>query len=186
MIQRLISLILQVFFLNPLLVLLKLFPDCGTDKGVMIPNIEDMETGLKLSLVSSIKDSIVGIKPIATFLLSFLNSRGNYRYANAWSADQRPTQSINSLHTSSYVQRYNLESPQENIEVFLDRLAHRIGALRHKGRPDHEAASHHFVKVIFFSFPLLLFSSFPPLSCKRTKLYFSGLSVGKAWTDDLG
>ncbi|XP_068308886.1 short integuments 2, mitochondrial-like [Pyrus communis] len=44
--------------------------------GVLVPSIPDIETGLKLALAGSIKDSVVGEDRIAQYLLAVLNSRG--------------------------------------------------------------------------------------------------------------
>ncbi|KAH7430025.1 hypothetical protein KP509_09G079000 [Ceratopteris richardii] len=43
--------------------------------GVLVPNISDLDTGLKLALTGAIKDSIVGEKRLCRYLLAFLNSR---------------------------------------------------------------------------------------------------------------
>lgn len=44
--------------------------------GVLVPSIPDVETGLKLALAGSIKDSVVGEERIAQYLLAVLNTRG--------------------------------------------------------------------------------------------------------------
>lgn len=44
--------------------------------GVLVPSIPDIETGLKLALAGSVKDSVVGEERIAQYLLAVLNSRG--------------------------------------------------------------------------------------------------------------
>lgn len=44
--------------------------------GVLVPSIKDVETGLKLSLAGSVKDSVVGEERIAQYLLAVLNTRG--------------------------------------------------------------------------------------------------------------
>lgn len=43
--------------------------------GVLVPSIPDIETGLKLALAGSVKDSVVGEERIAQYLLAVLNSR---------------------------------------------------------------------------------------------------------------
>ncbi|KAM1079580.1 hypothetical protein ACFX13_014633 [Malus domestica] len=53
--------------------------------GVLVPSIPDIETGLKLALAGSIKDSVVGEDRIAQYLLAVLNSRGtpfHWKYSN--------------------------------------------------------------------------------------------------------
>ncbi|KAL3533756.1 hypothetical protein ACH5RR_007277 [Cinchona calisaya] len=44
--------------------------------GVLVPSIADIETGLKLALAGSVKDSVVGEERIAQYLLAVLNTRG--------------------------------------------------------------------------------------------------------------
>ncbi|KAI7758290.1 hypothetical protein M8C21_014652 [Ambrosia artemisiifolia] len=43
--------------------------------GVLVPTISDIETGLKLALAGSVKDSVVGEERIAQYLLAVLNTR---------------------------------------------------------------------------------------------------------------
>lgn len=43
--------------------------------GVLVPSIPDIETGLKLALAGSVKDSVVGEDRIAQYLLAVLNTR---------------------------------------------------------------------------------------------------------------
>ncbi|KAK7285624.1 hypothetical protein RJT34_20400 [Clitoria ternatea] len=44
--------------------------------GVLVPSISDIETGLKLALAGSVKDSVVGEERIAQYLLAVLDTRG--------------------------------------------------------------------------------------------------------------
>ncbi|KAL4607880.1 hypothetical protein ACB092_09G207400 [Castanea dentata] len=44
--------------------------------GVLVPSIPNIETGLKLALTGSVKDSVVGEERIAQYLLAVLNTRG--------------------------------------------------------------------------------------------------------------
>ncbi|WRX25166.1 GTP binding domain - like 9 [Theobroma cacao] len=44
--------------------------------GVLVPSIPNVETGLKLALAGSVKDSVVGEDRIAQYLLAVLNTRG--------------------------------------------------------------------------------------------------------------
>ncbi|KAJ0098972.1 hypothetical protein Patl1_20475 [Pistacia atlantica] len=44
--------------------------------GVLVPSIPDIETGLKLALAGSVKDSVVGEERITQYLLAILNIRG--------------------------------------------------------------------------------------------------------------
>ncbi|KAI5061728.1 hypothetical protein GOP47_0024233, partial [Adiantum capillus-veneris] len=43
--------------------------------GVLVPNIRDLDMGLKLALTGAIKDSVVGEERLGRYLLAFLNSR---------------------------------------------------------------------------------------------------------------
>lgn len=43
---------------------------------MLVPTIPDVETGLKLALAGSVKDSVVGEERIAQYLLAVLNTRG--------------------------------------------------------------------------------------------------------------
>lgn len=43
--------------------------------GVLVPNISDLDMGLKLALTGAIKDSVVGEERLGRYLLAFLNSR---------------------------------------------------------------------------------------------------------------
>ncbi|KAH7430027.1 hypothetical protein KP509_09G079200 [Ceratopteris richardii] len=43
--------------------------------GVLVPNMSDLDTGLKLALTGAIKDSVVGEERLCRYLLAFLNSR---------------------------------------------------------------------------------------------------------------
>ncbi|KAF3792848.1 Short integuments 2 [Nymphaea thermarum] len=43
--------------------------------GVLVPSISSIETGLKLALVGSVKDSVVGEERLADYLLAILNTR---------------------------------------------------------------------------------------------------------------
>ncbi|XP_020213152.1 short integuments 2, mitochondrial [Cajanus cajan] len=53
--------------------------------GVLVPSISDIETGLKLALAGSVKDSVVGEERIAQYLLAVLDTRGtplHWKYLN--------------------------------------------------------------------------------------------------------
>ncbi|KAH9315929.1 hypothetical protein KI387_024556, partial [Taxus chinensis] len=43
--------------------------------GILVPNIPDIDTGLKLALTGAIKDSVVGEDRVAQYLLATLNTR---------------------------------------------------------------------------------------------------------------
>ncbi|KAK9159608.1 hypothetical protein Syun_005949 [Stephania yunnanensis] len=53
--------------------------------GVLVPSIPDIETGLKLALTGSVKDSVVGEERIAQYFLAVLNTRNtplHWKYMN--------------------------------------------------------------------------------------------------------
>ncbi|CAK9183972.1 unnamed protein product [Ilex paraguariensis] len=53
--------------------------------GVLVPSIPNIETGLKLALAGSVKDSVVGEERIAQYLLAVLNTRStplHWRHLN--------------------------------------------------------------------------------------------------------
>lgn len=53
--------------------------------GVLVPSIPDIETGLKLALAGSVKDSVVGEERIAQYLLAVLNTQNtpfHWRHLN--------------------------------------------------------------------------------------------------------
>ncbi|GMN35934.1 hypothetical protein TIFTF001_042320 [Ficus carica] len=52
--------------------------------GILVPSIPDIETGLKLALAGSVKDSVVGEERIAQYLLAVLNSRGTPLHWRHW------------------------------------------------------------------------------------------------------
>ncbi|GAV74686.1 MMR_HSR1 domain-containing protein [Cephalotus follicularis] len=73
--------------------------------GVLVPSIPDIETGLKLALAGSVKDSVVGEDRIAQYLLAVLNTRGtplhwkhlnNRRVENEYGLD-KPEYSLKNL-----------------------------------------------------------------------------------------
>lgn len=67
--------------------------------GILTPNIENVEVGLKLALCATIQDHLVGEKIISDYLLYWLNKNEQFRY----------------------VKYYSLEKPMDNI---LELLAH--------------------------------------------------------------
>lgn len=51
--------------------------------GVLMPNIRDVEMGMKLALCSCFQDHLVGEENIADYLLYWLNSKENFSYVEA-------------------------------------------------------------------------------------------------------
>ncbi|KAJ8418185.1 hypothetical protein AAFF_G00138940 [Aldrovandia affinis] len=73
--------------------------------GVLSPKIESIETGMKLALCGTILDHLVGEDIIADYLLYSLNRLGKF----------------------SYVDRYDLEEPCDDIQHVLKRIAVKLG-----------------------------------------------------------
>ncbi|CAL8284190.1 unnamed protein product [Arctogadus glacialis] len=73
--------------------------------GVLPPKIESVETGLKLALCGTILDHLVGEDVMADYLLY----------------------SLNRLQKFSYVERYGLGDPSDNIEHVLKGIAVKLG-----------------------------------------------------------
>ncbi|KAJ6661719.1 hypothetical protein lerEdw1_013241 [Lerista edwardsae] len=73
--------------------------------GVLSPRIESVETGLKLALCGAIRDHLVGEETIADYLLYILNHQQQF----------------------SYVERYGLASPCDNVETVLKSIALHLG-----------------------------------------------------------
>uniref|UniRef100_A0A3P8VAJ5 Mitochondrial GTPase 1 n=1 Tax=Cynoglossus semilaevis TaxID=244447 RepID=A0A3P8VAJ5_CYNSE len=73
--------------------------------GVLNPKIENIETGLKLALCGTILDHLVGEDIIADYLLY----------------------SLNRLQKFSYVEKYELQGPCDDIQKVLKHIAVKIG-----------------------------------------------------------
>ncbi|KAG8000082.1 Mitochondrial ribosome-associated GTPase 1 [Nibea albiflora] len=73
--------------------------------GVLPPKIESVETGMKLALCGTILDHLVGEDIIADYLLYSLNRLGKF----------------------SYVERYDLQEPSDDIQYVLKRIAVKLG-----------------------------------------------------------
>eukprot|EP00041_Stephanoeca_diplocostata_P019039 m.403913 g.403913 ORF g.403913 m.403913 type:complete len:316 (-) comp21196_c1_seq1:1691-2638(-) len=91
--------------------------------GVMLPKVPSVEVGLTLALVGTLRDDLVGHELIADFLLYNLNKRLQF----------------------TYVERFGLEAPCDDINIVLPAIARRIGALRPGAEPNLELAAEHFV-----------------------------------------
>ncbi|MED6169544.1 Short integuments 2, mitochondrial [Stylosanthes scabra] len=75
--------------------------------GVLVPSISDIETGLKLALAGSVKDSVVGEERIAQYLLAVLDTRGtplHWKHLNnrridgiEYDAEDKPDYSLKNL-----------------------------------------------------------------------------------------
>ncbi|XP_016205020.1 short integuments 2, mitochondrial isoform X2 [Arachis ipaensis] len=75
--------------------------------GVLVPSISDIETGLRLALAGSVKDSVVGEERIAQYLLAVLDTRGtplHWKHLNnrridgiEYDAEEKPDYSLKNL-----------------------------------------------------------------------------------------
>jgi len=91
--------------------------------GVMLPKIEDQDLGMKLAMIGTLRDDVVGEELLADYTLFTLNRMRNFHY----------------------VDRFNLEGPSDEIDVVLDGIARRIGALGSGGSPSHDRAARHLL-----------------------------------------
>jgi ribosome biogenesis GTPase A len=95
--------------------------------GIMLPRIDvnENEKGLKLALVGSIRDSVVGEEIIADYLLFVLNRFKRFEYTNI----------------------FEMKEPSDNIEVVLNSIAKRIGAKNNDGlgSPNYLVAACYFI-----------------------------------------
>lgn len=104
--------------------------------GVLPPKIESVETGLKLALCGTILDHLVGEDVMADYLLY----------------------SLNRLQKFSYVERYGLGDPSDDIQHVLKRIAVKLGktqrvtAITGVGNiaitvPNYSAAAYDFIRA---------------------------------------
>lgn len=91
--------------------------------GVMIPNVETAEIAMKLALLGTLRDDLVGEETIADFLLYTLNKQSQF----------------------DYVDRFGLDGPCDDIDVVLPAVANRIGALLKGGEVDRLRAAQHML-----------------------------------------
>lgn len=73
--------------------------------GILTPQVETIENGMKLALCGTILDHLVGEEILADYLLYTLNKFKQF----------------------SYVERYGLEAPSDDIESILKRIAIKLG-----------------------------------------------------------
>uniref|UniRef100_A0A8D2ZUB6 G domain-containing protein n=1 Tax=Scophthalmus maximus TaxID=52904 RepID=A0A8D2ZUB6_SCOMX len=104
--------------------------------GVLPPKIESVETGMKLALCGTILDHLVGEDVIADYLLYSLNRLGKF----------------------SYVEKYNIQEPSDDIQHVLKRIAvklrktQRVTAITGIGNitvtiPNYTAAAYDFIRA---------------------------------------
>ncbi|XP_034465430.1 mitochondrial ribosome-associated GTPase 1 [Hippoglossus hippoglossus] len=104
--------------------------------GVLPPKIESVETGMKLALCGTILDHLVGEDVIADYLLYSLNRQEKF----------------------SYVEKYSLPEPSDDIQHVLKRIAvklrktQRVKAITGVGNitvtiPNYTAAAYDFIRA---------------------------------------
>ncbi|XP_040905826.1 mitochondrial ribosome-associated GTPase 1 [Toxotes jaculatrix] len=104
--------------------------------GVLPPKIESVETGMKLALCGTILDHLVGEDIIADYLLYSLNRLGKF----------------------SYVEKYELQEPSDDIHHVLKHIAvklkktQRVKAITGVGNitvtiPNYTAAAYDFIRA---------------------------------------
>uniref|UniRef100_A0A670ZSZ8 Mitochondrial ribosome associated GTPase 1 n=1 Tax=Pseudonaja textilis TaxID=8673 RepID=A0A670ZSZ8_PSETE len=76
--------------------------------GVLSPQIKSVETGLKLALCGAILDHLVGVEVIADYLLYVLNQQQQF----------------------SYVERYGLSGPCDEVGSVLKSIAQHLGKVQ--------------------------------------------------------
>lgn len=91
--------------------------------GVMLPKIEDQDLAMKLALIGTLRDDVVGEELLADYALFTLNRSRNF----------------------SYVDRFNLAGPSDDIEWVLEGIARRIGALGSGGSVSYDRAARHLL-----------------------------------------
>ncbi|KAM6446590.1 mitochondrial ribosome-associated GTPase 1 isoform 1-T1 [Liasis olivaceus] len=104
--------------------------------GVLSPQIKSVETGLKLALCGAIHDHLVGVDVIADYLLYVLNQQQQFRWDSPWAWMWIPVgPSISYRHLfffllCSYVERYGLSGPCDDVESVLKSIALHLGKVQ--------------------------------------------------------
>ncbi|KAL6050315.1 Mitochondrial GTPase [Balamuthia mandrillaris] len=106
--------------------------------GIMMPRINDVEVGLKLSLVGAIKESVVGKKAIADYLLYSMNRLGNRSYLHTKTLLSRPSsqQQAQPQQKDEQQKDEQEDEPTDDINAVLLSIARRIGAKKKKKKED--------------------------------------------------
>jgi ribosome biogenesis GTPase A len=99
--------------------------------GVFIPYVPDPEAMLKLALVGCVKDGLVSMETLADYLLFHLNLN----------LDMNSNLERDLAGERSYVQRFGLPAPTNDVYEFLAAVARRTGKLVKRGEPAYEAAA---------------------------------------------
>uniref|UniRef100_A0A069DSD3 Mitochondrial GTPase 1 n=1 Tax=Panstrongylus megistus TaxID=65343 RepID=A0A069DSD3_9HEMI len=102
--------------------------------GILNPTISNWEEGIKLALVSTMQDHLVGPQVIADFLLFWLNKNKNFKYIN-YLGLKEPSDLITEVLTLTAV----------NINKTVKRRSVEYGNI--KVQPDLDAAAYHFINA---------------------------------------
>ncbi|CAH2058492.1 unnamed protein product [Thlaspi arvense] len=106
--------------------------------GVLVPNIPDIETGLKLALSGSVKDSVVGEERIAQYFLAILNTRGT------------------PLHWK-YLSEGRNEGPHPDC---IDKPSYNLKDLRHQRSKQPDSSALHYVGDMISEVQRSLYTTF--------------------------
>eukprot|EP00043_Microstomoeca_roanoka_P009191 m.87460 g.87460 ORF g.87460 m.87460 type:complete len:378 (-) comp14508_c2_seq3:92-1225(-) len=82
--------------------------------GVMVPNLSNLDHAMTLAILGTMRDELVGEEHVADYLLFTLNHLGMFEYTK----------------------RYKMPGPSDDLEVLLEAVARRIGALQKGGDMD--------------------------------------------------
>ncbi|KAK8797303.1 hypothetical protein WA158_004511 [Blastocystis sp. Blastoise] len=87
--------------------------------GIFIPNIQQNEVGLKLALIGSVKDRIVGEDILADYLLYLLNKKEQFKYVQLLNL-KAPTDNIVDIQNVIYgkSKKSPLEANQQLIKMY--------------------------------------------------------------------
>ncbi|KAG0586804.1 hypothetical protein KC19_2G118800 [Ceratodon purpureus] len=93
--------------------------------GVLVPNIDNIDTGLKLALTGAVKDSVVGEDRVARYLLSVLNSRSAHlrwtpELAQAESDTSEIGENVRKIITQSCLKFDGNLGNKEDMECLVD------------------------------------------------------------------
>lgn len=109
--------------------------------GIFVPRIDKSqnEIGLKLALTGAIKDSVVGVRIIADYLLHCLNTHRCYSYLVEFAIPS-------AVSEEQYQQQKLAEPGVSDISILLHYIGQRIGAKTKAGEVDEDAAAKYFIQ----------------------------------------
>lgn len=102
--------------------------------GILMPNIKNIETGMKLALCSCFQDHLVGEENIADYLLYWLNKNQNFSYLETMGLEE-PTDDI-TYALLSCARKYDKKIALKN---YSDNVVEE--------RPNLLAAANHFIRA---------------------------------------